>query len=129
MSQSEPQESHWLITKSSIEIANTIIRLEKIAGSEGLRVLGWRDVPFDDSMIGSTAKAVEPAFRQVFLAGVYTYPGADPLLDRALLVDPVTARAINGYTGGSLAAQTIDPASTNLLGTDVENLDAALAQN
>ena len=43
--------------------------VEKIAVSEGLRVLGWRDVPVDDSMIGSTARAVEPSFRQVFLAG------------------------------------------------------------
>ena len=39
--------------------------VEKIAVSEGLRVLGWRDVPVDDSMIGSTARAVEPSFRQV----------------------------------------------------------------
>ncbi len=43
--------------------------VEKIAGSEGLRVLGWREVPSDDSMIGNTAKAVEPSFRQIFLAG------------------------------------------------------------
>jgi len=43
--------------------------VEKIAVSEGLRVLGWREVPVDDSMIGSTARAVEPSFRQVFLAG------------------------------------------------------------
>ncbi len=43
--------------------------VEKIAASEGLRVLGWRDLPVDDSMIGSTAAAVEPSFRQVFLAG------------------------------------------------------------
>ncbi|MGZ4693655.1 MAG: glutamate synthase large subunit, partial [Acidimicrobiales bacterium] len=40
-----------------------------IAVSEGLRVLGWREVPIDDSMIGSTARAVEPSFRQIFLAG------------------------------------------------------------
>ena len=37
--------------------------------SEGLRVLGWRDVPHDDSMIGASAARVEPAFRQLFLAG------------------------------------------------------------
>ena len=43
--------------------------VEKIAASEGLRVLGWRDVPIDDSMIGASAAAVEPTFRQVFLAG------------------------------------------------------------
>jgi len=51
--------------------------VEKIAHSEGLRVLGWRAVPIDDSMIGSSAKAVEPLFRQVFLAG-------DGLRDMAL---------------------------------------------
>ncbi len=34
---------------------------------EGQEVLGWRDVPFDDSMIGPTAKAAEPRFRQVFI--------------------------------------------------------------
>jgi glutamate synthase (NADPH/NADH) large chain len=43
--------------------------IEKIATSEGLTVLGWRDVPIDDSMIGDSARAVEPTFRQVFLAG------------------------------------------------------------
>src|SRR5262249_52977784 len=43
--------------------------VEKIAVSEGLRVLGWRDVPIADGMIGNTARAVEPSFRQVFLAG------------------------------------------------------------
>lgn len=34
---------------------------------EGQEVLGWRDVPYDDSMIGPTAKAAEPRFRQVFI--------------------------------------------------------------
>jgi glutamate synthase (NADPH) large chain len=43
--------------------------IEKIATSEGLRVLGWREVPHDDSMIGESAARVEPAFRQIFLAG------------------------------------------------------------
>jgi len=43
--------------------------IAKIATSEGLRVLGWRTVPIDDSMIGESAKSVEPSFRQIFLAG------------------------------------------------------------
>ena len=43
--------------------------IEKIATSEGLRVLGWRPVPVDDSMIGASARSVEPSFRQIFLAG------------------------------------------------------------
>jgi glutamate synthase (NADPH/NADH) large chain len=51
---------------ASRDVARSI---EKIAASEGLRVLGWRDVPHDDSMIGASAARVEPSFHQVFLAG------------------------------------------------------------
>ena len=42
--------------------------VEKIADDEGLTVLGWRDVPVDDSMIGQLAADAEPTFRQLFLA-------------------------------------------------------------
>src|SRR6185295_17061023 len=34
----------------------------------GQTVLGWRDVPTDHSPIGNSAKAVEPVFRQIFIA-------------------------------------------------------------
>jgi glutamate synthase (ferredoxin) len=34
----------------------------------GQKVLGWRDVPTNNSEIGNSAKAVEPVFRQVFIA-------------------------------------------------------------
>ena len=34
----------------------------------GQKVLGWRDVPADNSPIGNSAKAVEPVFRQIFIA-------------------------------------------------------------
>jgi len=39
----------------------------------GQKVLGWRDVPTDNSPIGDSAKAVEPVFKQVFI-------GRDPYL-------------------------------------------------
>src|SRR5438093_8558097 len=42
-------------------------RVEAIVAEEGLRVLGWRDVPIDDSMIGPTARSVIPTFRQFFV--------------------------------------------------------------
>jgi glutamate synthase (NADPH) large chain len=41
--------------------------LERIALEEGQRVLGWRDLPTDDRLLGASAVAVEPAFRQVFI--------------------------------------------------------------
>lgn len=41
---------------------------EKVLGENGLEILGWRDVPVDDSGIGKTARAVEPLVKQVFVA-------------------------------------------------------------
>ncbi|MFQ5898117.1 MAG: glutamate synthase large subunit [Candidatus Methylomirabilia bacterium] len=51
---------------------------EEIIQEEGQSLLGWREVPTDDSPIGPTAKAAEPVVRQVFL-------GRDPAMvdDRA----------------------------------------------
>ncbi|MEA2591193.1 MAG: glutamate synthase large chain, partial [Actinomycetota bacterium] len=43
--------------------------IAKLVADEGLALLGWREVPFDDSMIGASAKAVEPTFRQLFVGG------------------------------------------------------------
>ncbi len=40
---------------------------EKIVAEEGQKVLGWRDVPVDNSMIGATAKASEPFMRMAFI--------------------------------------------------------------
>ena len=41
--------------------------LDRIAKEEGQTVLGWRDVPTDDSMVGPTALEGEPTFKQVFI--------------------------------------------------------------
>jgi glutamate synthase (NADPH) large chain len=58
--------------------------LEAIMLDEGLRVLGWREVPVNESSIGPTARAVMPSFRQVF---VVDPRGATDLdLDRKLFV-------------------------------------------
>jgi glutamate synthase (ferredoxin) len=40
---------------------------DKVILEEGLTLLGWRDVPIDDSSIGKTAKAAMPFMRQVFI--------------------------------------------------------------
>ena len=41
--------------------------IERIVGEEGQQVLGWRDVPTDDSELGPRAVAAEPVFRQLFV--------------------------------------------------------------
>ncbi len=38
-----------------------------IAAAEGQKVLGWRDVPTDNSSMGNTAKSSEPFMQQVFI--------------------------------------------------------------
>ena len=50
------------------EVAKTRLRIEEIAAEEGLRVLGWREVPTDPSSLGATALSVMPAFSQLFVA-------------------------------------------------------------
>lgn len=41
---------------------------EDIVVAEGQKVLGWRDIPTDNSTLGETAKASEPLMQQVFIA-------------------------------------------------------------
>ena len=42
-------------------------RFEAVVRAEGQTVLGWRDVPTDDSELGKTARACEPFIRQIFI--------------------------------------------------------------
>ncbi|HZA29509.1 MAG TPA: glutamate synthase large subunit [Gammaproteobacteria bacterium] len=49
---------------------------ETIIREEGQRVLGWREVPTDDSLLGPTARSAEPSFKQIII-------GCGPHLDEA----------------------------------------------
>ena len=41
--------------------------IEAIAAEEGLRVLGWREVPVDPELVGQAARDCMPLFRQLFV--------------------------------------------------------------
>ena len=41
--------------------------LEYFVAAEGQRVLGWRDVPVDSSVLGESIKPIEPVIRQIFI--------------------------------------------------------------
>src|SRR5262245_27478988 len=78
----------------------TAARIDAIVEEEGLRVVGWRAVPVDSSMIGPTALSVIPSFRQLFVDD----PGTDGRggsagieLDRKLFV--VRKRCEHELTG------------------------------
>ncbi|MBI2187109.1 MAG: glutamate synthase large subunit [Acidobacteria bacterium] len=41
--------------------------IARVIDEEGQRLLGWREVPTDNSLIGDSAKATQPVFQQVFI--------------------------------------------------------------
>ncbi len=79
-----PDEGHYatglaFLPSGASEAAVARDSIDRIFTQEGLTILGWREVPVDDSMIGSMAKSVEPSFFQPFVVGA----GLDGLaLDR-----------------------------------------------
>jgi glutamate synthase (NADPH) large chain len=51
--------------------------IARIVDEEGQRLLGWRDVPTDNRLVGPSARATQPVFQQVFIAA-----SADAARDR-----------------------------------------------
>ena len=48
--------------------AKTQDEIEKVLVDEGFTVLGWREIPIDPMVPGTSAREVMPTFRQVFVA-------------------------------------------------------------
>ncbi|HEY3670096.1 MAG TPA: glutamate synthase large subunit [Acidimicrobiia bacterium] len=80
----------------------TAARIDAIVAEEGLRVVGWRTVPIDSSMIGPTALSVVPSFRQLFVDD--PTGSTDVELDRKLFV--VRKRCEHELTGDEQASST-----------------------
>jgi glutamate synthase (NADPH) large chain len=57
------------LPQDEAERAEVVAGIDAVVTSEGLKVLGWRDVPFDDSMIGVQARGMMPVFRHLFIDG------------------------------------------------------------
>ncbi|MDT5249959.1 MAG: glutamate synthase large chain, partial [Mycobacterium sp.] len=57
------------LPQSSKDAVAACASVEKIVEAEGLQVLGWRNVPIDDSSLGALARDAMPTFRQLFIAG------------------------------------------------------------
>ena len=86
--------------------------IERIAGEEGLRVLGWREVPIDDSSLGSVARDAMPSLWQLFVVpGEGTpLPGGDEVLALDRLAFVARKRAeheVDGVYLASLSARTM----------------------
>ena len=57
------------LPQSAKEAAAACAAVEKIVADEGLQVLGWRDLPVDESSLGALARDAMPTFRQLFIGG------------------------------------------------------------
>ncbi len=62
--------------------ASVIETIEEIARDEGVTVLGWRDVPHTDDLVGLTAANVMPEFKHLFVTAGPGISGVD--LDRRM---------------------------------------------
>src|SRR5699024_10086428 len=56
--------------------------VERIAAEQGVTVIGWREVPVDDSSVGAIARDAQPRIVQIFVRAAG--PGGAPLTDLAL---------------------------------------------
>ena len=55
------------LPQSEVVQTQCIALIERVVTENGQSILGWRDVPCDNSMIGYIAKDVEPVIKQVFI--------------------------------------------------------------
>lgn len=72
------------LPSGDVEASAAKSAIDAIVASEGLTVVGWRDVPVDPSTLGETARRAMPSFGQLFVADPNGASGID--LDRKVFV-------------------------------------------
>ncbi|MGH3829588.1 MAG: glutamate synthase central domain-containing protein, partial [Pseudonocardiaceae bacterium] len=85
--------------------AATMAAIADITAEEGIRVLGWRELPVNPEGVGSTARSAMPHFRQLFVSGNNRETGLD-LERRVYCVRKRAERDLDVYFP-SLSGRTI----------------------
>ncbi|HZE01207.1 MAG TPA: glutamate synthase large subunit, partial [Pseudonocardiaceae bacterium] len=62
--------------------AAVMAAIEELAAQEGMRVLGWRELPVQPEGVGPTARSAMPRFQQLFVAVPETRPETGLALER-----------------------------------------------
>ncbi|MBP0459719.1 glutamate synthase large subunit [Streptomyces montanisoli] len=86
------------------EVDEGVCAIEAIAAEEGLTVLGWREVPVRPRILGLTARATVPIFRQLF---VTDHRSSGIALDRKAFVLRKRAEREAGVYFPSLSSRTV----------------------
>ena len=112
-----PARGHYatgiaFLSRDPSEAADARAAIDKLAGEEGLVVLGWRTVPISDASLGSISEAAMPSMHQLFVAPApgRSLRGADPALAIDRLAFVLRKRAeheIDDCYLVSLSARTI----------------------
>ena len=76
---------------------------EKIIVEENQELLGWRDVPTNDSLLGPTAREGEPTFKQIFIGKNSELDSAD--FDRKLYI--IRKRVENSIWNSDMTGQNL----------------------
>ena len=97
------------LPQSSRDATAACESVEKIVEAEGLTLLGWRDVPTDDSSLGALARDAMPTFRQVFIGGA---SGMD--LERHAYVVRKRAEHELGTKGRARTALVVKPSTSQV---------------
>jgi glutamate synthase (NADPH/NADH) large chain len=101
-----PREQEWRDT-----IRKTY---EDVALKEGLKVIGWRDVPTDNSSLGESVKPTEPVHMQVFIVPQTPFASEDEFERRLYIMRKAISneiyrrreRRLSGYYPVSLSCRT-----------------------
>ncbi|MDG2211181.1 MAG: glutamate synthase large subunit [Acidimicrobiales bacterium] len=56
------------LPNSPIEAEDVLSQFDSLSKEENLTILGWREVPINDEMIGPAARAAQPQMKQLFIA-------------------------------------------------------------
>ena len=88
------------------EFSACVTGVESLAQAQGLQVLGWREVPVDDSVIGRSARDCMPRFVQLFLRSTDVSDAVGSLDARAFRLRKLAQNKLGVYFP-SLSSKTI----------------------
>ncbi|HTR12285.1 MAG TPA: glutamate synthase large subunit, partial [Roseiarcus sp.] len=77
--------------------------VEEVVASEGQTLLGWRDVPVDNSELGERVKAVEPVTQQIFIGRAANLATEDDFERRLYIIRKVVSNRVYESGGRELA--------------------------